>query len=169
MKVDIDLFQQGLEVLCKDYDDWINHSEISDQVEWVEELGIDLLDDNEFSFFGFFVHKNKWENPDKSDVIEFLECSMEEPEFRLLKFNFDGKLSNNETEKFKEWVIEQYTDPEIAAGVYTGKIECNNKKIVIFTSRQGSSFEGVYTEVLGIFRSTDEGKKFMFDNNGVFF
>lgn len=169
MKVDYDLFQQGLAVLSENYDGWINRGGISDQVEWVEKLDVDLLDDDHFSFTGFFVHKDNWENPCESDISEFLECLIDEPEFRLLKFNFDKKLSKKETELFKEWIIEHYTDPEYAEGIYTGEIECDDKKIVIFTSRRGSSFEGVDTEVLGVFRSIDEGKKFMFEDSGVFF
>ena len=53
-------------------------------------------------------------------------------------------------------------------GIYTGNFTFNDETLVVFTSRRGSSWEGVRTEVLGVFRDFDEGVEFMFDDNGLF-
>ena len=168
MKITKEQLELGKTVLSDNYDGWINRGGISDQVKWVNSLNVDLLDDDVFQYSGVYVSRDTWENPDDSDVQDFLECHLEDPEFRLLKFNFDGKLSEKETELFKTWIVNHYSESENSEGIYTGTFNYNDESLVVFTSRRGSSWEGVSTDVLGVFRSFDEGVKFMFEGNGVF-
>ena len=158
----------GKSVLSEVFGGWINRGGISDQVDWVTSLKVDLLDDDIFIYSGVFVSKDTWENPCDSDVRDFLECQLHDPEFRLLKFDFDGKLSEKETELFRTWIVDHYCEPDYSEGIYTGNFTFNDETLVVFTSRRGSSWEGVRTEVLGVFRDFDEGVEFMFDDNGLF-
>ena len=169
MEIKREQFEVGKTLLSKSDGGWVNRGGISEQVQWVDNLNIDLLDDDIFHYSGVFVHKDCWENPEDTDIEEFLEIYLEDPEFRLLKFNFDGKLSKKETELFKTWIIDHHTDPEYAEGIYVGTFTHGDEQLVVVTSRRGHSWEGVETEVLGIFETFDEGKKFMFEDNGEFF
>lgn len=168
MKITKEQLELGKSVLSETYDGWINRGGILDQVEWVNCLEVDLLDDGAFDYSGVYVSRDTWENPDDSDVQDFLECHLDDPEFRLLKFGFDGKLSEKETEIFKTWIVNHYSDPENSEGIYTGTFTYNDESLVVFTSRRGSSWEGVSAEVLGVFRSFDDGVKYMFEGNGIF-
>ena len=168
MEITKEQLELGKSVLSETYDGWINRGGVSYQVGWVYSLDVDLLDDDVFGYSGVYVSSHYWEDPDDSDVQDFLECHLDDPEFRLLKFDFDGKLSEKETELFKTWIVEHYSDPETSEGVYTGTFTFDDESLVVFTSRRGGSWEGVSTDVLGVFRSFDEGVKFMFEGNGVF-
>ena len=161
-------FDKGSGFFSKFYGGWMDRGGFSDQVDWVNEIGIDLLDDDVFSYDGVFVSSDRWENPDNDDIENFLEFHIEHPEFRLLKFRFDGKLSGKETQIFKEWIVNHYTDPETSDGIYTATVRYDENILVIFTSRRGSSWEGVRCEVLGIFRSLEEGRSFMFADKGIY-
>ena len=159
----------GKSVLSKSLGGWMNRIGFPEQHKWFDSLNVDMLDDEIFRFAGIFVHRDCWEKPDDSDVQDFLECQLEDPEFRLLKFNFDGKLSQKENELFKNWIVEHYSDPEYSEGIYVATFTHDKEKLEVVTSRRGHSWEGVQTEILGIFQDFDEGKSFMFEENGVFF
>ena len=48
-------FDKGSGLLSKYYGGWIDRGGISNQVDWVNEIDIDLLDDDVFSYDGVFV------------------------------------------------------------------------------------------------------------------
>ena len=91
LKITQEQMEIGKSVLSETIGVWINRGGISDQVEWVTSLDVDLFDDGVFIYSGVFVSRDAWENPTDSDIQDFLECELEDPEFRLLKFNFDEK------------------------------------------------------------------------------
>lgn len=165
MKISKKLFEEGETCLSSTQKIKINRGGTKKQNDWIFKINLDLEDDNEFSYQNTFLPKYLWEKPNPDEVLEFLECYVENPQFRLDKFNFDGKLSIQETIDFKNFIIEKYTDPETAdESIYTATVKFKKKELIILSSRRGSSFEVIRCELLGIFRTYEEGKEFLFND-----
>ena len=163
MKITQEQMEIGKSVLSETIGGWING--ISDQVEWVTSLDVDLFDC--IHLFWLLSHETLWKTRLIATFKTFCMWTWG-PEFRLLKFNFDGKLSERETELFKTWILNHYSEPENAEGIFVGTFTFNDESLVVFTSRRGSSWEGVSAEVLGVYKSFDEGVRFLFEGDGEF-
>ena len=68
MEITRQQFEIGKTLLSKTFGLSINIGGISEQEDWVDNLGVDLLDDGIFHYVGVFVHKELWEKPEHRAV-----------------------------------------------------------------------------------------------------
>ena len=61
MEITKEKMKIGKSVVSEVFGGWINRGGISDQVDWVTSLKVDLLDDDVFIYSGVFVSKDTWE------------------------------------------------------------------------------------------------------------
>ena len=111
---------------------------------------------------GCFVHQDRWLAPEAEEVLEWLEWSQDSSEFRLAKYEKDGKLSIAEQKAFKDYVIESCVDNGDYPGVFLGVLSHKKQCLYVYTTRSGYSFEGIEIDILGLFKSKEEAEKALF-------
>ena len=153
-------FQKGLALASGQTSLNEQHSLQSRVSGWLNDINFDLESDTDF--IGCFIEDCEWQNPDESDVLEWLECQTENPEFRMEKYEFDGKLSIAERKAFKESYIENAVSNGDYPGVYVGTLQHENEKLLVYSTRRGHSFEGIEVEVLGLFSNKEEAEAALF-------
>jgi len=135
---------------------------INKQMNWILKVGLDLYNDNHFSFYPRGnVGKFLWEDPNKDSIIEFIEQYIDNPKFRLKKFNFDGKLSIKETKDFKDYTIQKHADPDNDGSVYIAIVKFEKKQLIIFSTRFRDTFGNIGCALHGIFNTYKEGRTWM--------
>ena len=131
--------------------------------EWLYD-GIYFDFEGDSEYLGCFIENETWEAPDQDLVLEWLESQNENPEFRMAKFERDGKLSVAEREAFKSHVIEDAVGNGDYPSVFVGALQYGKKQLFVYTTRHGHSFEGIEIDILGLFENQEQALLKLFQN-----
>jgi len=153
-------FEQGLAFAHNHAKGNVDAQVFLDFGEWLENINFKQEDDAEF--LGMYFPNHLFEEPDEDGIAEFFETFLENPDFRLHKFDFDKKISVEERKKYREYFIDRAFEGGDYPAVVVSEISDGERSIFYFGTVKGYSFEGIETEDLGVFPSVEIGKKNLF-------
>lgn len=159
-------FQQGLAFANAHGGDNVSAHTFVSFEEWLDDIDFEREYDTEYHAHYFPDHLFTDISP--SDFEEFIECTEDDPELRLARFDRDGVITESERLAYRQFFIDSACENGDYPAVFTCEISDGASSIYYFGTRRGHSFEGLYCEDLGVFLTLEEGDKVLF-SDGVLF
>ena len=137
-------------------------SSVPNQKQILDDIGFDLESDCD-NYIGKYFPDEEWKNPDPDSIFEFFERTLEDYESRHDKFLRSPILSLEELERFRELRKVEYEENEGYPSTWTGSIEFEDRKLVVFISRWNDDDN----KLLGIFKTRKEGELTLFSDGEI--
>ena len=138
------------------------NSSFPNQEQILDDIGFDLQSDCD-NYIGKYFPDEEWKNPDPDSIFEFFERTLEDYESRHDKFLRSPILSLEELGRFRELRKVEYEENEGYPSTWTGSIEFEDRKLVVFISRWNDDDN----KLLGIFKTRKEGELTLFSDGEI--
>ena len=159
-------FKQGLAFANAHGGDNVSAHTFVSFEEWLDDIELEREYDTEYH--GHYFPDTLFTDIDPSDFEEFIECTEDDAEIRLARFERDGVITEAERQAYRQSFINRAYENGDYPAVFTCEISDGTDSIHYFGTRRGHSFEGLYCEDLGVFLTLEEGDKVLF-SNGVLY
>ena len=138
------------------------NSSFPNQEQILDDIGFDLQSDCD-NYIGKYFPDEEWKNPDPDSIFEFFERTLEDYGSRHDKFLRSPILSLEELGRFRELRKVEYEENEGYPSTWTGSIEFEDRKLVVFISRWNDDDN----KLLGIFKTRKEGELTLFSDGEI--
>ena len=134
----------------------------SDKVkEWLESFGFPK-ETADYEYYGKFVDSDRWTNMDELHNQDVFSAIFDWSEERWDKFDEDGKLTAEEQEQVKEYVIDDFYDNTDTSVIVSAELKCGDKELVVFADSYDGGMSGPERFVMGVFYDTGDAMDALF-------
>ncbi len=132
----------------------------SDKVgEWLQSIG---FEDDEYGHYGKFVDSFRWTDVEELQNQDVFSAIFDWSEERWDKFDEDNKLTAEEQEQVKEYVIDDFYDNTDTSVIVSAELKCGDKELVVFADSYDGGMSGPERFVMGVFHDTGDAMEALF-------
>jgi hypothetical protein len=126
--------------------------DVEGQGKVLEEQDFDMMTECD-EYVGKIIDENEWRNPEIEILRNFFESTLDDPDERMELYEKELKLSDDERNEFKEYLINEALENEYHPGLFSGILTCDDDSLVVVSERIGGAwdceakFVGVYEDI----------------------